>query len=132
MKPIILCVDDEPMILMSMKAVLQKTFSARFDCETADDGETALAMIAEFIADETPVILIVSDWLMPGIRGDEMLRQVRTRWPGIAAIMVTGQADPQTVQQVMGQGLAREIISKPWSADALIAAVERACEPSSV
>ncbi len=73
-KPVILCVDDEQMILTSLKSELREAFRDDYIIETAEGGEDALEVFDELQEDEYEVPLIISDYLMPDIRGDELLK----------------------------------------------------------
>jgi len=66
MKPIILCVDDEVVILDSLKGELRAAFGSAYGYETADSAAEALELMEELSAEEIPLVVIVSDWLMPG------------------------------------------------------------------
>ncbi|MBP7094839.1 MAG: response regulator [Spirochaetia bacterium] len=120
----ILCVDDEAIILMALKQELKSHFRDRFLYETAVDAEEALAAIDELVAEGVEVILVISDWLMPGMKGDEFLLKVHERHPGIGSIMVTGHADPESIARVRSALGGCTIISKPWRREDLIGAVE--------
>jgi CheY-like chemotaxis protein len=127
LKPVILCVDDEPLILETLKTELRNRFAGRFTYETAMDGEEALALIEELVAEGITIVLIVSDWLMPGIRGDELLETVHSRWPAIRAILVTGQADRTAIDRVLQGSWASHVIPKPWRSEELLSVVEQLC-----
>ena len=66
-KPVILCVDDERMVLDSLRMQLSTAFGTRYTYEGAEDAYEALDLIEEFDHDKISVIVIISDWLMPGI-----------------------------------------------------------------
>lgn len=119
-KPVILCVDDEPLILEALKTELRNRFGGRFSYESAQSGEEGLEFIEELALDGITVVLILSDWLMPGLRGDQFLAEVHTRWPQIQAVLVTGQADPGAVERVRASALASHVVFKPWKAEDLL------------
>ena len=66
----ILCVDDEIVILDSLKEQLKRYFGDRYIYEIAESAEEAWEVIEELHEDEIKILIIVSDWLMPGIKGD--------------------------------------------------------------
>lgn len=72
----ILCVDDEPIILISLVQELKNKLGREFIFETAQDAIEALEVIDDLVSKGTKVVLIVSDWLMPITNGDEFLIQV--------------------------------------------------------
>jgi len=118
-KRAILCVDDEPIILLSLVQELKRTFSGDFEYEKAMDAEAALTAIKTLEADRVRVILIISDWLMPGIKGDEFLRIVHERYPAIRAIMITGNASPADISSFEKLDSLVAVFNKPWNRNQL-------------
>ncbi|SIQ22918.1 Response regulator receiver domain-containing protein [Alkalispirochaeta americana] len=123
-KQAILCVDDEVIILMALKQELRSHFKDQFIYEGAGDAQEALETINELERDGVSVILIISDWLMPGIKGDEFLFRVNESHPNIAAIMVTGHADPESIQTMRERLGDIRVIHKPWRHADIINAVQ--------
>jgi len=126
-RPVILCVDDEPLILEALKTELRNRFAGRFSYETALDGTEALELIEELIAEEVTIVLVVSDWMMPGIKGDEFLALIHGRWPSIRTVLVTGHADRDALERLAKGPGAPRILSKPWRASDLLNLVEELC-----
>ena len=126
----IVCVDDEVIILAALKSELRNAFGNQFQYETATSATQAMELIGELQADKIQVILILSDWLMPGMKGDEFLKLVKEQYPGINAIMVTGNADERSLQSVLKEGLVRAVIRKPWKAEDLFTLVSECCSPA--
>ncbi|MEG4864390.1 MULTISPECIES: response regulator [unclassified Microcoleus] len=114
-KPVILCVDDERMVLDSLRTQLAAEFGDAYTYEGAEDAEEALEVIGELYNEETSVIVIISDWLMPGIKGDELLIRIHKQYPHIITIMLTGQADEVAVDRAKKQANLHRCLSKPWS-----------------
>lgn len=127
-RPVILCVDDEPLILEALKTELRNRFAGRFAYETALDGHEALDLIAELATEGVTVVLVVSDWMMPGLKGDEFLSQVHERWPHIHTVLVTGHADREALARLAREGGKDvHVLSKPWKSAELLGLVERLC-----
>lgn len=120
----ILCVDDEAIILLSIRQELKNHFKQRFLYETATDAEKALKVIEHLASVGIDVILILSDWQMPGMKGDDFLIAVKRRYPSIRSILVTGQADSRAVERVKKEAGTERVIFKPWRREELIASVE--------
>jgi len=123
----ILCVDDEPIILISLKQELKKKFGSRFNYETAINADEAMEVIDELAGSGVCVILILSDWLMPGIKGDEFLIMVHKKYPNIQSILITGHADERAMERVKKEAGTYTVLSKPWNSNELIEAVEFCC-----
>lgn len=81
-KAVILCVDDEPNSLVLRKLVLQK---AGYDVITANSASQALEVL-----NSQQVNLVLSDQLMPGQTGTDLARQVKSRWPSLPVILISG------------------------------------------
>ena len=81
-KAVILCVDDEPNSLVLRKLVLQK---AGYDVITANSAAQALEVL-----NSSQVNLVLSDQLMPGQTGTELARQIKSRWPFLPVILISG------------------------------------------
>ena len=95
-KEAILCVDDESILLLSLKQTLQMHLGNEYRYETALNAEQAWKIIETLVKEQVKIIVIISDWLMPGIKGDEFLIQVHKKYPEIKAIMITGQTTQET------------------------------------
>lgn len=125
-KPIILCVDDEKVVLKSLKTQLKSAFGNAYVYEMAESPADALELIDELNDNEISLILIVSDWLMPGMKGDEFLIRVHQKFPNIVKIMLTGQADEKAVNRAFIEANLHRCLQKPWSESELIETIKTA------
>lgn len=114
-KPYILCVDDDKTILMCLKAELKRKFGSEYGYELAESAEEAWEVIEELNEDGEDLKLIISDWLMPGTKGDEFLIQVHGQYPDVVKIMLTGQADEDAVKRAVEHANLACCLSKPWA-----------------
>jgi DNA-binding NtrC family response regulator len=119
----IICVDDEAIILLALKNALVRRLPSRFHVETAIDAESAMALLEKLEADGVKVVLILSDWLMPGTKGDEFIKRVKRDRPDIHCILVSGQADAKAIAQNQLQAVLDAFIAKPWQTEPLMRAV---------
>ncbi|MBW4518896.1 MAG: response regulator [Scytolyngbya sp. HA4215-MV1] len=115
----ILCVDDETSILQVLKEQLKRCFGSRYVYEVAQSAEEAWIVIDELEEEEIKILIIVSDWLMPNMRGDEFLAQVHQRFPEIVTVMLTGQADEAAIERARQQANLYACIHKPWTEEEL-------------
>ena len=118
-KSAILCVDDEAIILSSLKEQLRRRFGERYLYETAGNADEAWEVIDELCAADIGILIIVTDWLMPGIKGDEFLTQVHRRHPRIVTVLLTGQADEASIERARRDANLHACLHKPWSEDEL-------------
>ena len=125
-KKVILCVDDEKLVLISLKAQLKRGLGPDYIIETAESGEDALEIIDELHAENAELPLIISDQIMPGMKGDDLLIMVHERLPRTLSIMLTGQANADAVGKALNQAKLYHYISKPWDETDLILTVSEA------
>lgn len=116
--PIILCVDDEPVVLSSLREQVERHFDG-YDVEVAQDGTEALEILDRCAAEGTLVPVVVSDHIMPGIKGDELLVQVHQRLPDTRTILLTGQAGLDAVGRAVNAAALYRYLTKPWQAEDL-------------
>jgi DNA-binding NtrC family response regulator len=122
----ILCVDDEVMILESLREQLQRHFGDRYFYEVAEGVDEAWQVIGELYDEGIRILAIVSDWLMPGVKGDEFLIAVHQRYPEIVTVMLTGQADEAAVERVKTEANLYACLRKPWTEEELVQIIETA------
>ena len=113
-KPVIVCIDDEPDVLNSLKIELKKAIGDQCIIETAEGGEDALELLADLQADEYEIALVLSDYIMPDIKGDELLRRIHESSPDTLTIMLTGQADLEALSNAIKYAKLYRYIPKPW------------------
>lgn len=122
----ILCVDDEKIILDSLKTQLEIKFGERFMYETAESAEEAWEVIDELGDDDVEIVMVISDWLMPKVKGDEFLIAVHNKTPAVKTILLTGQADDSAVQNAVQNANLFAYIRKPWKTEQLMARIAEA------
>lgn len=109
----ILVVDDEPQIRRALRAALS---GHGYAVETADDGESALIVLAAH-----PPDLLVLDLTMPGVDGLETLRQTRS-WSDLPVVVLSARGQEQDKVQALDLG-ADDYLTKPFSMPELLARV---------
>ena len=114
----ILCVDDEPNILSSLRRMLSLE---GFQVSTADSGAAALAHMAKDPAD-----VVISDLQMPQMNGAELLKQIHQQWPKTMRLLLTGASDMSAGIEAIKQGVVYRYIAKPWNDEELISTLQAA------
>ncbi len=120
MKKAIICVDDEKIIILSLVEQLKERFGSKYIYETAMSADEALMVIDELVGNSVNVILVISDWLMEGMKGDEFLIKVKELYPGTLNIMLTGQAPKEAIENTERQGALTAYMEKPWNKEELM------------
>jgi two-component system, NtrC family, response regulator HupR/HoxA len=99
----ILIVDDEPSNLSTFARVFRRDFVVR----TASSAANALAELARGDVD-----VVISDFAMPDVNGLELLREVRTSFPKVVRLLITGHFELPELENE--SGLVAGVLSKPW------------------
>ena len=117
----ILVVDDERDIRDLVAGVLS---DEGYECRTAGDSETAIAMVDE----RRPSLVLLDVWLHGSPRdGLEVLDAIKAREPGVPVLIFSGHGNIDTAVSAVSRG-AMDFIEKPFEAEKLLHLVERATE----
>jgi signal transduction histidine kinase len=111
----IICIDDEKTILDSLRIELEQVLGDRCLIEVAESGQEALEVLAELLEDDYEIAVAISDYIMPGIKGDELIKQIHSISPKTINIMLTGQANAEAIGNALNQGGLNRYIAKPWN-----------------
>ena len=111
----VLFVDDEEYVLQAV--------SRLFDEEEIRLLKAANSQEALNLFTNNSIAVIVSDNLMPGMKGVELLSKVKTISPDTVRILMTGNADLATAIEAINTGEVFKFIVKPWNNDELVAIV---------
>lgn len=113
-KPLVLVVEDEAALATMLRYNLERH---GFRVEEAGDGHDALRRLAETTPD-----LVLLDWMLPGVSGLEVCRQMRRRpqTREVPVIMVTARTEDRDAVRGLDTG-ADDFVTKPFAMDALLA-----------
>ena len=125
-KQTIICVDDEEIILEAIQEQLQSSFGDEYTIETSDSGEDALEFFKELIDEGEQVPVIISDYIMPGMKGDELLKEIHKLSPDSLKILLTGQASIEGISNAINNAQLYRFIAKPWDKEDLVLTVKEA------
>jgi DNA-binding NtrC family response regulator len=114
--PTILIVDDDDAI----RAMLYDLLSDKYECNTASMAEEALECIEVERYDA-----ILTDIVMPGLTGVELLKKIQETDSATPVIMISGKGSEQDSQDLMDLG-AFAYVNKPFDLDEIEQVVERA------
>jgi LmbE family N-acetylglucosaminyl deacetylase/CheY-like chemotaxis protein len=113
----VVVVEDDPDVAFFMKTVLEKRADANAIAVT--DPSTALARIAEFEPD-----LVITDIEMPGISGLDLLKELRSQYPGMPVVVMTAHVSVDYAVSAL-RAQADEFLTKPVASAELVAIVNR-------
>jgi two-component system probable response regulator PhcQ len=105
-RPKVLLVDDEPNVTQALKAAFRRQ---PFDVIMAGSGKEAIEILSR-----EPIDLIVTDEMMPGMQGSDLLVHVRRISPDTVSIVLTGQANMDSALRAINEGRAFRFLQKPF------------------
>ncbi|HTR82554.1 MAG TPA: response regulator [Bacteroidota bacterium] len=103
----ILLIEDEPMLLELLKAVLEEE---GYRIETAKNGEDAVAL---FRRQPDKIDLVLSDMGLPKMGGWDVFERLRELKPGLKMILASGYVDSATREDMISRG-AQDVVQKPY------------------
>ena len=112
----VLAVDDEPGVLSALTRVLK---GQDYQVTAAPSAEAGLDL-----AGSGEFSIVISDNMMPGMKGLEFLAEITKQSPDSRRILVTGYTDLQQAVDAFNHGIVHRYIQKPWDSAALLAIVD--------
>ena len=119
--PAVVLVDDEDMVITSIRAFL--SLETEYDVHAFTKPEEALQLIQR-----QPVDVVVTDYLMPRINGLQLLAEVKKSQPEAARVLLTGHADKQSAIQAINDVGLYQYLEKPWDNAQLLLVINSAIE----
>jgi response regulator RpfG family c-di-GMP phosphodiesterase len=120
-QPVVVIVDDEEMVITSIRAFL--SLETEFDINGFTDPEAA----ARFL-ETNPADVVVSDYLMPRMNGIQLLAKAKQFQPEAARVLLTGHADKQSAIQAINDVGLFQYLEKPWDNSQLLLVIQSAIE----
>ncbi len=111
---VVLCVDDDIALLGALRTLLSKQLDAGQLVEIAESGEEALEISEEMHAQGLELSVVISDFIMPGMRGDELLVRLHEHHPDTIKILLTGQSDIEGVKRAINEANLYRFLEKPF------------------
>ncbi len=122
-QPLVVVVDDDAANASSLQKILQREGLA---CEVATDGRHVLTLLRK-----SRVAVLLTDLMMPGVDGIELLQAAQTSSPATAVIVMTAYGTVETAVAAMKQG-AYDFLTKPLRRAEVVRSVTRALERSAL
>jgi DNA-binding NtrC family response regulator len=120
-KPSVLIVDDEEMVITSLRAYLQ------LETDYQIEGFTSPEQALKFI-ESNPIDIAVSDYLMPKISGIQLLAKAKAVQPEASRVLLTGHADKQSAIQAINEVGLYQYVEKPWENAQLLLIIQNGIE----
>jgi DNA-binding NtrC family response regulator len=120
-QPTVVIVDDEDMVITSIRAFLE------LETEYRVNGFTVPAHAVGFL-EKNPVEVVISDYLMPKMTGLELLAKAKDLQPEAARVLLTGHSDKQSAIQAINEVGLFQYLEKPWDNQQLLLVIQSAIE----
>jgi DNA-binding NtrC family response regulator len=120
-QPVVAIVDDEDMVITSVRAFL--SLETEYDINGFTDPENAVRFL-----ETHPVDVVVSDYLMPKMNGIQVLTRAKQLQPEAARVLLTGHADKQSAIQAINEVGLFQYLEKPWDNAQLLLVIQSAIE----
>ena len=119
----ILTVDDEKIILDSVRSQLERNFQNQYFLEFAESAEEAMEVTGSLITEGISMLLVISDYQLEGMKGDEFAALIKGKFPTIHVAIITGHMGELLSKELIEAKIVMKVIQKPWSDDELIGLV---------
>ncbi|HEY5668859.1 MAG TPA: FAD-dependent oxidoreductase [Anaerolineales bacterium] len=113
-KPIILAVDDEPVVLNSVERDLRQKYGREYRVMKSESGEMALAALKQLQARGESVALFIADQRMPEMNGTQFLEQAIELFPEAKKVLLTAYADTEAAIRSINRINLDYYLMKPW------------------
>lgn len=123
---VILCVDDDATVVRSLRSLLWGNVGD-FDIEIAESGAEALEIALELEEHGQELAVVIADFIMPTMRGDELLIRLHRTHQNALSIMLTGQSDIEGVKKAINEANLYRFLEKPFDSDDLLLTIKSAC-----
>ena len=118
-RKMILCIDDNLEVLKSLRFQLRQTLMRDIRILLAEGSEDALSTLDALDLSRNDLLLIVSDWLMPNINGEDLINLIENRWGPITTIVLSGHITSEAQERLLSLQQVISVMSKPWDGEAL-------------
>src|SRR5690606_13173443 len=120
----IVIIDDEPIIVNAVRNQLKNHFDREVEVECALSAQEAFLLLDDIKDLEVPIV--ICDYQMPGVKGDQVIIDVYKKYPETLTILLTGQIDVEGMGNILNQGRLFRYIAKPWNETDLILTIREA------
>lgn len=122
----ILCIDDEGIVISALRSLLTQNLKAVKYIEVAQSASEAFEIIEDLENEGIELQVVVCDYIMPEVKGDELLVRIHRRYPKIKKIMLTGHSQVEGIAKAINEANLYRFIEKPWNNDDLILTLQGA------
>ncbi|TYQ16551.1 UNVERIFIED_CONTAM: Response regulator containing CheY-like receiver, AAA-type ATPase, and DNA-binding domains [Acetivibrio alkalicellulosi] len=124
----IVLVDDERIVLDSLKSEISAYIDYEYTVEIAENSFEALELVEDLLSDDFDIPIVIADYIMPGMKGDVLLKEIHKKSPCTLKILLTGQAAMEGVITAINEADLYKYFDKPWDKEELKKSITDAFE----
>jgi len=115
LKKNILIIDDELIILDSLKIQLERMIGNTYDIEAASSGEEAIELIDDIYEKNLSLFMIISDYNLDDMKGTQILKHALNKFPNVKKVIISGQLDEDDIRNFHSTYGLDLRLGKPWN-----------------
>jgi len=127
----ILTVEDDQEALNALRMQLERNFTDDYVLEFAQNVDEAISVIDDLVKENIELILLLSDWYMPGKNADVLVNYIKGKKPGVRVIVLSGQLDTSKAGKMLEENVIDRVIMKPWDESNLMNQIKGFLEENS-
>jgi len=112
---VILIVDDELIILESLRIQIGRILPDVVLLEAASSGDEAIQLIDEFYNENKDLVLVISDFNLDDLKGTDILKHAVSKFSTVEKVILSGQSNTELIQQFKNEYGLAAVIDKPWN-----------------
>ncbi len=112
---VILIVDDELIILESLRIQISRILPDVVLLEAASSGDEAIQLIDEFYNENKDLVLVISDFNLDDLKGTDILKHAISKFSTVEKVILSGQSNTELIQQFNNEYGLAAVIDKPWN-----------------
>jgi thioredoxin reductase (NADPH) len=113
-QPVILAVDDDPLVLSALRRDLRQRYREEYKVLTANSGETALGAIRDLKTRGEALAMIITDQRMPSMLGVDVLAKTSEVYPIARRVLLTAYSDVRAAIRAINEAHIDYYLEKPW------------------
>jgi DNA-binding NtrC family response regulator len=121
-----ICIDDDPYVLQILEIQFREIFGNKgLLLELLTDPTKTIQQIDSLIGHGYEIVFLITDYRMPHMSGYELIYAVKTKYPELECILLSGQADKFEVRELLDNEVITGFMNKPWKLKDLQIALTR-------
>lgn len=118
--PAILIVDDELIILETLKMQLERAFENEIILEACSSVEEANDIIIDLVNNNVNLVAVITDFNLGQLKGTDIIRKANETFPNSKKAILTGMADFVSIENMVKEIKLHAFFNKPWDIYLLI------------